>query len=53
MGNDFIPASEAEFLSFATIFNAGATAHGGLLGIPDALVVENTAKLTAYTAARS
>jgi hypothetical protein len=51
MSNDFIPASEAEFLTFATTFNAGVTAHGTLLGIPAALANDNTAKLTAYTAA--
>ncbi|MDR2194374.1 MAG: hypothetical protein LBP19_07915 [Treponema sp.] len=51
MSNDFIPASEAEFLSFATTFNAGVTAHGTLLGIPAVLQTGNTAKLTAYTAA--
>ncbi|MDR2177951.1 MAG: hypothetical protein LBP20_07935 [Treponema sp.] len=51
MGNDFIPASEAEFLSFATTFNAGVSAHGTLLGIPQALQAGNTEKLAAYTAA--
>jgi hypothetical protein len=51
MSNDFIPASEAEFLTFATTFNAGVSTHGTLLGIPPALATDNTAKLTAYTAA--
>jgi hypothetical protein len=36
MSNDFTPAAEAEFLSFATTFNAGTCAHATLLGIPDA-----------------
>jgi hypothetical protein len=51
MSNDFIPASEAEFLNFATTFNAGISAHATLLGIPGAVVTGNTAKLAAYTAA--
>jgi hypothetical protein len=51
MSNDFIPAAEAEFLTFATTFNAGITAHGTLLGISPALATDNTAKLTVYTAA--
>jgi hypothetical protein len=51
MSNDFIPAPEAEFLSFSTTFNAGAVAHAALLGIPGALVTGNTEKLAAYTAA--
>jgi hypothetical protein len=46
-----MPAAEAEFLSFATTFNAGLTAHGTLLGIPAALQTDNTAKLAAYAAA--
>jgi hypothetical protein len=50
MSNDFIPASEAEFLTFATSFNVGISARAVLLGIPDVLVTGNTAKLTAYTA---
>jgi hypothetical protein len=36
MSNDFIPAAEAELLTFATTFNAGVSAHGTLLGIPGA-----------------
>jgi hypothetical protein len=51
MSNDVFSASEAEFLSFATTFNDGAVAHAELLGIPSALATDNTAKLTAYTAA--
>jgi hypothetical protein len=47
MSNGFIPASEAEFLTFATAFNAGTVAHAKLLGIPAALVTDNTAKLRA------
>jgi hypothetical protein len=51
MSNDVFSAPEAKFLSFATTFNAGITTHATLLGIPPALVTENTAKLAAYTAA--
>jgi hypothetical protein len=51
MSNDVFSASEAEFLSFATTFNAGTITHAELLGIPAALVSANTAKLAAYTAA--
>jgi hypothetical protein len=51
MSNDVFSASEAEFLIFATTFNAGITTHGTLLGIPSALVTANTDKLAAYTAA--
>ncbi|MDR2394032.1 MAG: hypothetical protein LBD93_07755 [Treponema sp.] len=35
MCNDFIPASESEFLAFATTFNAGATTHAGKLDQED------------------
>jgi hypothetical protein len=51
MSNGVFSASEAEFLTFATTFNAGAVAHAGLLGIPGTLVTDNTAKLAAYTTA--
>jgi hypothetical protein len=47
MSNDFIPASEAEFLTFATAFNTGISTHAALLGIPGAVVTGNTAKLAA------
>jgi hypothetical protein len=47
MSNDFIPASEAEFLTFAATFNARISARAALLGIPDAVVTGNTAKLAA------
>jgi hypothetical protein len=40
MSNDFIPAPEAEFLPFATTFNAGTTAHADLLGVPAALAAD-------------
>jgi hypothetical protein len=51
MSNDVFSAAEAEFLSFARTFNAGARTHAALLGIPSALVSANTEKLAAYTAA--
>jgi hypothetical protein len=34
MNRDIFSASEADFLAFATTFNAGAVAHAHLLGIP-------------------
>jgi hypothetical protein len=51
MSNDVFSATEDEYLIFATTFNAGTVTHAALLGIPAALVTDNTAKLTAYTAA--
>ncbi|MHB9291760.1 hypothetical protein Holit_00843 [Hollandina sp. SP2] len=51
MSNDVFSAPEADFLNFATTFNAGITAHATVLGIPAALVSANTDKLAAYTAA--
>jgi hypothetical protein len=51
MSNDVFSASEADFLTFVTTFNAGAVAHADLLGIPSVLVTDNTAKLADYTAA--
>jgi hypothetical protein len=51
MNRDIFSASEADFLTFATTFNAGAVAHAELLGIPSALVTDNTAKLADYIAA--
>jgi hypothetical protein len=51
MNRDIFSVSEAEFLAFATTFNVGAVSYANLLGIPDALVTANTAKLTAYTTA--
>jgi hypothetical protein len=51
MGKDIFSLGEAEFLTLATTFNAGAVAHAKLLGIPTALVTDNTAKLADYTAA--
>ena len=51
MSNDFIPASEAEFLAFANKFKYGLDAHGALLGIPAALQTDFNTKLTAYTTA--
>jgi hypothetical protein len=51
MSNDVFSTSKADFLAFATTFNAGAVTHAGLLGIPGALVTDNTAKLADYTAA--
>jgi hypothetical protein len=51
MSNDIFSVSEAEFAKFAATFNEGAIAHAVLLGVPDALVTENTTKLAAYTAA--
>ncbi|MDR3115077.1 MAG: hypothetical protein LBU25_06110 [Treponema sp.] len=50
MSNDVFSASEAEFLSFATAFNAGTITHAKLPGIPAALVSANTEKLAAYHA---
>ncbi|MDR1326553.1 MAG: hypothetical protein LBK00_11005 [Treponema sp.] len=51
MSNDVFSASEAEFLSFATTFNAGTLTYATLLGIPTVLVTGNTEKLTVYTTA--
>ena len=51
MGKDIFSSGEAEYLTFATTFNAGVIAHADELGIPAALAADNTAKLTAYTAA--
>jgi hypothetical protein len=51
MNRDIFSIGEAEFLSFATTFNAGVLTHGTLLGIPPALQTANTEKLAAYTAA--
>jgi hypothetical protein len=51
MSNDFVPAAEAKFLSFAAAFNGGINAHGTPLGISPAFRFENTEKLAAYTAA--
>ena len=51
MSKDIFGTGEAEFLNLATTFNAGAITHATVLGIPDALVADNTAKLAAYTAA--
>ncbi|MDR2633069.1 MAG: hypothetical protein LBC51_05530 [Treponema sp.] len=51
MSNDVFSSSEAEFLSFATIFSAGTLTHATVLGIPAVLVTDNTEKLAAYTAA--
>jgi hypothetical protein len=51
MSNDVFSASDAEFKTFADAFNAGTTTHATLLGIPAALVTDNTAKLAAYTSA--
>jgi hypothetical protein len=51
MNRDVFSTGEAEFLTFATTFNTGAAAHATVLGIPAALVTDNTAKLAAYTAA--
>jgi hypothetical protein len=48
MSNDVFSASEAEFLSFATVFHKGTNAHATLLGIPAALVSDNQEKLSAY-----
>jgi hypothetical protein len=48
MSNDVFSAPEAEFLSFASVFNAGANVHAILLGIPAALVTDNAAKLSDY-----
>ncbi|MDR1398972.1 MAG: hypothetical protein LBJ41_03510 [Treponema sp.] len=51
MSTDIFSPGEAEFLILATAFNASAIAHADLLGIPAALVTDNTAKFAAYTAA--
>jgi hypothetical protein len=51
MNRDVFSSGEAEFLSFATTFNAGVGAHAMELGIPTALENENKTKLAAYTAA--
>ncbi|MDR2634167.1 MAG: hypothetical protein LBC51_11200 [Treponema sp.] len=51
MNRDIFSTGEAEFLSFAGTFNAAVLTHAALLGIPAALVNDNTAKLAAYTAA--
>jgi hypothetical protein len=51
MNKDVFSSGEAEFLSFATTFNAGLVTHAELLGIPAALVSADTTKLAAYTAA--
>ena len=51
MGKDVFSSGEAEYLTFATTFNAGVIARVDELGIPAALAADNTAKLTAYTAA--
>jgi hypothetical protein len=49
--SDFIPHREAEFLRFATAFNAAAGVHAGILGIPAAQITAQNAAVTAYTAA--
>jgi hypothetical protein len=51
MSYDIFSIAEAEYLNFAIIFNAGTVARAALLGIPAALVTDNTAKLAAYIAA--
>jgi hypothetical protein len=51
MNRDIFSSGEAKFLAFATTFSAAAVTHVALLGIPAALVTDNTAKLAAYTAA--
>jgi hypothetical protein len=51
MSRDIFAIGEAEFLAFATTFNAAAGAHGSELGIPAALASDNGEKLAAYTAA--
>ncbi|MDR1127074.1 MAG: hypothetical protein LBL06_02975 [Treponema sp.] len=51
MSNDVFSATHAEFLAFAITFNAGATTYATVLGIPAALVTDNTTKLSTYTAA--
>ncbi|MDR2537218.1 MAG: hypothetical protein LBC46_02820, partial [Treponema sp.] len=49
MSKDVFSAPEAEYLSFATTFNAAAVTHATRLGIPAALVTDTTEKLAAYT----
>ncbi|MDR1232234.1 MAG: hypothetical protein LBK61_12650 [Spirochaetaceae bacterium] len=51
MNRDVFSASEAKFLAFATVFNAGTTAHAATLGIPASLAAGNTEKLGVYSAA--
>jgi hypothetical protein len=49
--NDFIPAGEAAFLTFARRFVAAAEKHGELLGIPQAMQALLKAGLAAYETA--
>ncbi|MDR2796471.1 MAG: hypothetical protein LBB47_07160, partial [Spirochaetaceae bacterium] len=51
MNKDVFSTGEAEYLSFATAFNAALVKYAELLGIPQTLVGANTAKLAAYTSA--
>jgi hypothetical protein len=51
MSNDFVPASEADFLKFANVFNTGIISYSARLGIPAEMISANTSKLAAYTAA--
>jgi hypothetical protein len=51
MSHDVFSSGEEEYRKLAVTFNAAAVAHAKLLGIPTALVTDNTARLAAFTAA--
>jgi hypothetical protein len=51
MSYDVFSTGEEEYRKLAVTFNAATVTHANLLGIPAALVTDNTAKLAAYTAA--
>jgi hypothetical protein len=51
MNRDIFSIGEAEFLTFATNFNTAAGTHADALGIPRALIMNNSSRLAAYTTA--
>jgi hypothetical protein len=51
MSHDVFSSGEEEYRKLAVTFNAAAVSHAKLLGIPTALVTDNTARLAAFTAA--
>ncbi|MDR1177093.1 MAG: hypothetical protein LBK83_16660 [Treponema sp.] len=51
MSSDIFSTGEEEYRKLAVTFNAATVTHAELLGIPPALVTENTTRLAAFTAA--
>jgi hypothetical protein len=51
MSSDVFSTGEEEYRKLAVTFNAATVTHAELLGIPAALVTENTTRLAAFTAA--